>query len=228
MYHRECPIDSTQRFKARGQNHQAVGYIELRQPLAWRSSTWTSLVLAQPNLMMAATLMVWQWLKMLREPEIVDLAIFLRNGSQVKELVRNNHRDVLRNSMVRPTMWYRTVSKLEPLWWLQLWQVAMSLFWWCSLGTQSPLDFKTLLSGIEVTEESEGIRVRSQFENLKAVHVKTCYIQDFQQICRHNLQPDDSCKRESPWWKRCLNRFQHLEEMRGMGIQRLSVIQLVL
>ena len=27
--------------------------------------------------------------------------------------------------------------------------------------------------GVEVTEETEGIRVRSQLENLKAIHVKT-------------------------------------------------------
>ena len=42
--------------------------------------------------------------------------------------------------------------------------------------------------GVEVTEEAEGIRVRSQLENLKAVHVKTLPHQDFQQICRPNLQ----------------------------------------
>ena len=52
-----------------------------------------------------------------------------------------------------------------------------------------PLISKLLEMGVEVTEESEGIRVRSQLENLKAVHVKPYRTQDSQQICRHNLQP---------------------------------------
>ena len=36
-----------------------------------------------------------------------------------------------------------------------------------------PLIAKLLEMGVEVIEEDEGIRVRSQLENLKAVHVKT-------------------------------------------------------
>ena len=52
-----------------------------------------------------------------------------------------------------------------------------------------PLISKLLEMGVEVTEESEGIRIRSRLENLKAVHVKLYRTQDFQQICRHNLQP---------------------------------------
>ena len=53
-----------------------------------------------------------------------------------------------------------------------------------------PLIAKLLEMGVEVTEETEGIRVRSQLENLKSCSCENlCPTQDFQQICRPNLQP---------------------------------------
>ena len=70
-------------------------------------------------------------------------------------------------------MWYRIVSKQEPL------PVAAAMTGGDVLVRDAvwehnrPLISKLLEMGVEVTEESEGIRVRSQLENLKAVHVKT-------------------------------------------------------
>ena len=79
---------------------------------------------------------------------------------------------------------------------------------------------KLLEMGVEVTEESEGIRVRSQLENLKAVHVKnlaTSRIPDRYAGSIYSL--NDCCKGESTMVETVFeNRFQHLEEMRRMGL----------
>ncbi len=50
-----------------------------------------------------------------------------------------------------------------------------------------PLISKMLEMGVEVTEEAEGIRVRSQVDKLKPVTVKPCHTQASQRICRLNL-----------------------------------------
>jgi len=83
-----------------------------------------------------------------------------------------------------------------------------------------PLIAKLLEMGVEVTEETEGIRVRSQLENLKAVHVKTLPHPGFptdmqaQFTALMTVAKGESTMIETVFE----NRFQHLEEMRRMGV----------
>ena len=95
-----------------------------------------------------------------------------------------------------------------------------------------PLISKLLEMGVEVTEESEGIRIRSQLENLKAVHVKTLPHPGFPTDMQAQFTAlMTSRKKGNPTMVETVfeNRFQHLGEMRRMGLHlRLSVIQLVL
>ncbi len=83
--------------------------------------------------------------------------------------------------------------------------------------------------GVEVTEESEGIRVRSQLENFKAVHVKTLLHPGFPtdiariySLMRQSQKGESTMvglKTASNTWKKCAV---------WACIQRLSVIQPVL
>lgn len=50
-----------------------------------------------------------------------------------------------------------------------------------------PLISKMIEMGVEVTEEAEGIRVRSQVDKLKPVTVKTLPHLAFRPTCRPNL-----------------------------------------
>ena len=156
-------------------------------------STWTFLVSVQhKNLMMAATLAdgVTVIENAAREPEIVDLAILLNEmGAKVKgagtetitvtgvEELHGTTHNVVQDRieagtfMVAAAMTGGDVLVRDAVW-----------------EHNRPLISKLLEMGVEVTEESEGIRVRSQLENLKAVHVKTLPSRDSQQICRRNLQ----------------------------------------
>lgn len=83
-----------------------------------------------------------------------------------------------------------------------------------------PLIAKLLEMGVEVIEEDEGIRVRSQLENLKAVHVKTLPHPGFptdmqaQFTALMTVAKGESTMVETVFE----NRFQHLEEMRRMGL----------
>lgn len=76
------------------------------------------------------------------------------------------------------------------------------------------------ITGVEVIEEDEGIRVRSQLENLKAVHVKTLPHPGFptdmqaQFTALMTVAKGESTMVETVFE----NRFQHLEEMRRMGL----------
>ena len=147
---------------------------------------------ATQNLMMAATLAdgVTVIENAAREPEIVDLAILLNEmGAKVKgagtetitvtgvEELHGTTHNVVQDRieagtfMVAAAMTGGDVLVRDAVW-----------------EHNRPLISKLLEMGVEVTEESEGIRVRSQLENLKAVHVKPYRTQDFQQICRRNLQ----------------------------------------
>ena len=83
-----------------------------------------------------------------------------------------------------------------------------------------PLIAKLFEMGVEVIEEDEGIRVRSQLENLKAVHVKTLPHPGFptdmqaQFTALMTVAKGESTMVETVFE----NRFQHLEEMRRMGL----------
>ena len=83
-----------------------------------------------------------------------------------------------------------------------------------------PLIAKMLEMGVEVVEEDEGIRVRSQLENLKAVHVKTLPHPGFPTDMQAQFTALMAvAKGESTMIETVFeNRFQHLEELRRMGL----------
>ena len=83
-----------------------------------------------------------------------------------------------------------------------------------------PLIAKLQEMGVEVIDEDEGIRIRSQREKLKAVHVKTLPHPGFptdmqaQFTALMTVAQGESTMVETVFE----NRFQHLEEMRRMGL----------
>lgn len=61
---------------------------------------------------------------------------------------------------------------------------------------------KLLEMGVEVIEEDEGIRVRSQLENLKAVHVKTLPHPGFPTDMQAQFTALMTvAKANQPWWR---------------------------
>ena len=87
-------------------------------------------------------------------------------------------------------------------------------------NSNRPLIAKLLEMGVEVIDEDEGIRVRSQRDKLKAVHVKTLPHPGFptdmqaQFTALMTVAQGESTMVETVFE----NRFQHLEEMRRMGL----------
>ena len=83
-----------------------------------------------------------------------------------------------------------------------------------------PLLAKLQEMGVEVIDEDEGIRIRSQRDKLKAVHVKTLPHPGFLRTCEAQftalmtVAQGESTMIETVFE----NRFQHLEEMRRMGL----------
>lgn len=176
---------------------QTAGYIEAKAERLHGAHIYMDFpsVGATQNLMMAATLAdgVTVIENAAREPEIVDLAILLNEmGAKVKgagtETITITGGDVL----IRDAVWEHN----------------------------RPLIAKLLEMGVEVIEEDEGIRVRSQLENLKAVHVKTLPHPGFptdmqaQFTALMTVAKGESTMVETVFE----NRFQHLEEMRRMGL----------
>ena len=157
-----------------------------------------------------------------REPEIVDLAILLNEmGAKVKgagtetititgvEKLHGTTHNVVQDRieagtfMVAAAMTGGDVLIRDAVW-----------------EHNRPLIAKLLEMGVEVIEEDEGIRVRSQLENLKAVHVKTLPHPGFptdmqaQFTALMTVAKGESTMVETVFE----NRFQHLEEMRRMGL----------
>ncbi len=83
-----------------------------------------------------------------------------------------------------------------------------------------PLISKMLEMGVEVTEEAEGIRVRSQVDKLKPVTVKTLPHPGFPTDMQAQFTALMAvAKGESTMIETVFeNRFQHLEEMRRMDL----------
>ena len=158
---------------------QTAGYIEAKAERLHGAHIYMDFpsVGATQNLMMAATLAdgVTVIENAAREPEIVDLAILLNEmGAKVKgagtetitvtgvEELHGTTHNVVQDRieagtfMVAAAMTGGDVLVRDAVW-----------------EHNRPLISKLLEMGVEVTEESEGIRIRSRLENLKAVHVKT-------------------------------------------------------
>ena len=174
---------------------QTAGYIEAKAECLQGAHIYMDFpsVGATQNLMMAATLAngVTVLENAAREPEIVDLAVLLNKmGAKVKgagtetititgvEKLHGAIHNVVQDRieagtfMVAAAMTGGDVLIQDAIW-----------------EHNRPLIAKLLEMGVEVIDEDEGIRIRSQREKLKAVHVKTLPHPGFQQICRLNLLP---------------------------------------
>lgn len=179
---------------------------------------------ATQNIMMAATLAdgVTVIENAAREPEIVDLAVLLNKmGAKVRgagtetltitgveELMGTSHSVVqdrieAGTFMVAAAMTGGNVLVQDAIW-----------------EHNRPLIAKLLEMGVSVTEEDEGIRIQSDIFKLRAVNVKTLPHPGFptdmqaQFTALMTVAKGESTMIETVFE----NRFQHLEEMRRMGL----------
>ncbi|RSJ20435.1 UDP-N-acetylglucosamine 1-carboxyvinyltransferase [Streptococcus intermedius] len=179
---------------------------------------------ATQNIMMAATLAdgITVIENAAREPEIVDLAVLLNKmGAKVRgagtetltitgveELMGTSHSVVqdrieAGTFMVVGAMTGGNILIQDAIW-----------------EHNRPLIAKLLEMGVSVTEENEGIRIRSDLAKLKAVNVKTLPHPGFptdmqaQFTALMTVAKGESTMIETVFE----NRFQHLEEMRRMGL----------
>lgn len=180
---------------------------------------------ATQNLMMAATLAEGRTTieNAAREPEIVDLALLLNKmGAQVKgagtetlvidgvQRLHGAEHNVVQDRieagtfMVAAAMTSGDVLIKDAVW-----------------EHNRPLIAKLIEMGVDVTEEANGIRVTSEVSSLKPVSVKTLPHPGFptdmqaQMTALMAVIPGESTMVETVFE----NRFQHLEEMRRMGLQ---------
>lgn len=205
---------------------QTAGFIEAKADQLHGAHIYMDFpsVGATQNIMMAATLAdgVTVIENAAREPEIVDLAVLLNKmgakvrgaGTEtltitgVKELSGTSHSVVqdrieAGTFMVAAAMTGGNVLVQDAIW-----------------EHNRPLIAKLMEMGVSVTEEDEGIRIRSDLSKLKAVNVKTLPHPGFptdmqaQFTALMTVAKGESTMIETVFE----NRFQHLEEMRRMGL----------
>ena len=179
---------------------------------------------ATQNIMMAATLAdgVTVIENAAREPEIVDLAVLLNKmGAKVRgagtetltitgveELMGTSH-SVVQDRIEAGTFMVAGAMTVGNI-------LIQDAIW----EHNRPLIAKLLEMGVSVTEENEGIRIRSDLGKLKAVNVKTLPHPGFptdmqaQFTALMTVAKGESTMIETVFE----NRFQHLEEMRRMGL----------
>ncbi|MDQ8767527.1 UDP-N-acetylglucosamine 1-carboxyvinyltransferase [Streptococcus ruminantium] len=205
---------------------QRAGYIEVSAEKLRGAHIYLDFpsVGATQNLMMAATLAngITVLENAAREPEIVDLAIFLNKmGAKVKgagtetiiitgvERLTGAEHHVVQDRieagtfMVAAAMTGGDVLIKDAVW-----------------EHNRPLISKMVEMGVEVTEEAGGIRVRSQVDKLKPVTVKTLPHPGFPTDMQAQFTALMAvAKGESTMIETVFeNRFQHLEEMRRMDV----------
>ena len=179
---------------------------------------------ATQNLMMAATLAegVTTIENAAREPEIVDLAILLNEmGAQVRgagtetlvitgvDSLHGAEHDVVQDRieagtfMVAAAMTSGNVLIKDAVW-----------------EHNRPLISKLMEMGVSITEEENGIRVQAELDNLRPVTVKTLPHPGFPTDMQAQFTALMAIvKGESTMIETVFeNRFQHLEEMRRMGL----------
>lgn len=205
---------------------QTAGFIEAKANRLYGAHIYMDFpsVGATQNIMMAATLAdgVTVIENAAREPEIVDLAVLLNKmGAKVRgagtetltitgveELMGTSHSVVqdrieAGTFMVAGAMTGGNILIQDAIW-----------------EHNRPLIAKLLEMGVSVTEENEGIRIRSDLAKLKAVNVKTLPHPGFptdmqaQFTALMTVAKGESTMIETVFE----NRFQHLEEMRRMGL----------
>ncbi|MBF0786869.1 MULTISPECIES: UDP-N-acetylglucosamine 1-carboxyvinyltransferase [unclassified Streptococcus] len=206
--------------------YQRAGYIEARVERLQGTHFYMDFpsVGATQNLMMAATLAEGTTVieNAAREPEIVDLAIFLNKmGAKVKgagtetitikgvsSLHGADHQVVqdrieAGTFMVAAAMTGGDVLIKDAIW-----------------EHNRPLISKMQEMGVEVSEEDEGIRIRSTVARLKSVTVKTLPHPGFPTDMQAQFTALMAvAKGESTMIETVFeNRFQHLEELRRMDL----------
>lgn len=207
---------------------QTAGYIEAKADKLHGAHIYMDFpsVGATQNIMMAATLAEGTTVieNAAREPEIVDLAVLLNKmGAKIRgagtetltilgvkelELTGTKHSVVqdrieAGTFMVAAAMTGGDVLIQDAIW-----------------EHNRPLLAKLQEMGVSVTEEEEGIRIQSDLSRLKAVSVKTLPHPGFPTDMQAQFTALMTVVRgESTMIETVFeNRFQHLEEMRRMGL----------
>ena len=205
---------------------QTAGYIEAKVERLKGAHVYMDFpsVGATQNIMMAATLAQGTTVieNAAREPEIVDLALFLNEmGAKVRgagtetltivgvDKLRGAKHNVVQDRIEAGTFMVAAAMTSGDL-------LIEDAIW----EHNRPLLSKMQEMGVEVTEEDEGIRVRSDVSKLRPVSVKTLPYPGFPTDMQAQFTALMAmAKGESTMIETVFeNRFQHLEEMRRMGL----------
>ena len=205
---------------------QTAGYIEAKAERLKGAHIYMDFpsVGATQNIMMAATLAQGTTVieNAAREPEIVDLALFLNKmGAKVRgagtetltivgvDQLRGAKHNVVQDRIEAGTFMVAAAMTSGDL-------LIEDAIW----EHNRPLLSKMQEMGVEVTEEDEGIRIRSDVSKLRPVSVKTLPYPGFPTDMQAQFTALMSmAKGESTMIETVFeNRFQHLEEMRRMGL----------
>jgi UDP-N-acetylglucosamine 1-carboxyvinyltransferase len=205
---------------------QTAGYIEAKAERLKGAHIYMDFpsVGATQNIMMAATLAQGTTVieNAAREPEIVDLALFLNEmGAKVRgagtetltivgvDQLRGAKHNVVQDRIEAGTFMVAAAMTSGDL-------LIEDAIW----EHNRPLLSKMQEMGVEVTEEDEGIRIRSDVSKLRPVSVKSLPYPGFPTDMQAQFTALMAmAKGESTMIETVFeNRFQHLEEMRRMGL----------
>ena len=205
---------------------QTAGYIEAKAERLKGAHIYMDFpsVGATQNIMMAATLAQGTTVieNAAREPEIVDLALFLNEmGAKVRgagtetltivgvDQLRGAKHNVVQDRIEAGTFMVAAAMTSGDL-------LIEDAIW----EHNRPLLSKMQEVGVEVTEEDEGIRIRSDVSKLRPVSVKTLPYPGFPTDMQAQFTALMAmAKGEATMIETVFeNRFQHLEEMRRMGL----------
>ena len=205
---------------------QTAGYIEAKAERLKGAHIYMDFpsVGATQNIMMAATLAQGTTVieNAAREPEVVDLALFLNEmGAKVRgagtetltivgvDQLRGAKHNVVQDRIEAGTFMVAAAMTSGDL-------LIEDAIW----EHNRPLLSKMQEMGVEVTEEDEGIRIRSDLSKLRPVSVKTLPYPGFPTDMQAQFTALMAmAKGESTMIETVFeNRFQHLEEMRRMGL----------
>ena len=205
---------------------QTAGYIEAKADWLKGAHIYMDFpsVGATQNIMMAATLAQGTTVieNAAREPEIVDLALFLNEmgakvrgaGTETLTIVGVDQLHGAKHNVVQDRIEAGTFMVAAAMTSGDL--LIEDAIW----ENNRPLLSKMQEMGVEVTEEDEGIRIRSDVSKLRPVSVKTLPYPGFPTDMQAQFTALMAmAKGESTMIETVFeNRFQHLEEMRRMGL----------
>ena len=205
---------------------QTAGYIEAKAERLKGAHIYMDFpsVGATQNIMMAATLAQGTTVieNAAREPEIVDLALFLNEmgakvrgaGTETLTIVGVDQLHGAKHNVVQDRIEAGTFMVAAAMTSGDL--LIEDAIW----EHNRPLLSKMQEMGVEVIEEDEGIRIRSDVSKLRPVSVKTLPYPGFPTDMQAQFTALMAmAKGESTMIETVFeNRFQHLEEMRRMGL----------